>query len=73
MVNLIRHANNAIVEVLRTGSEMLREVEKGFRNTLSLRRDRKLRDFSLLVSLRKLPVLGVGEVSILINRFNNRF
>lgn len=37
MVKLIRHANKAIVEVLRPSSEVLREVEIGFRSILSRR------------------------------------
>ena len=72
MVYLIRHSNKAIVEVLRPGSEMLREVEKAFQNILTLRKDASSEIF-VTCFFEELPVLGVGEVSILINHFDNRF
>ena len=71
MVNLVRHTNSAIVDVLRPGSEMLREVEKGFQSILSLRKDEKLAIF-VTCFFEELPVLGVGEVYILTIRFHIR-
>jgi hypothetical protein len=72
MVNLIRYANEAIMEVLRPGSEILREVEKGFRSILSLRKEEGSEIF-ITCFFEELPVLGIDEIDIPTDSFDGGF
>lgn len=65
MVSILRRANKDIVDVLKPGSEILRLVEKGFRSILSLRQDEGSK-ISVVCFYEELPVIGVGEVRILV-------
>lgn len=61
IVSLLRRANSDMVGVLEPGSEMLREVEKGFHYILRLRSDAGS-EIPITCFYEELPVVGVGEV-----------
>ena len=61
MVGILRRANKDIVAVLDPGSEMLREVQKGFHIILRLRKDEGS-EISITCFFEELPVITVGEV-----------
>lgn len=61
MLRILRHANTDIVGVLDPGSEMLREVEKGFHIMLRQRKDRGSEIF-VTCFYEELPVTAIGEV-----------
>lgn len=61
MVGVLRQANKDIVGVLDPGSEMLREVQKGFHIILRLRKDEGS-EISITCFFEELPVITVGEV-----------
>ena len=68
MISIVRRANKDIVEVLEPGSEMLRLIEKGFHNILSLRKDEGSKIF-ITCFYEELPVVGIGEVRTQANSF----
>ena len=61
MINVLKRANEDIVEVLKPGSEMLRVVEKSFHNILRLRKEEGS-EISITCFYEELPVIGIGEV-----------
>ena len=61
MVSILRRANKDIVRVLDPGSEMLREVQKGFHIVLRRRKDERS-EISITCFFEELPVFTVGEV-----------
>lgn len=61
MVGILRRANKDIVGVLDPGSEMLREVQKGFHIILRLRKDEGS-EISITCFFEELPVIAIGEV-----------
>ena len=58
---MLRPANKDIVGVLDPGSEMLREVQKGFHTILRLRKDEGS-EISITCFYEELPVTSIGEV-----------
>ena len=61
MVDFLKSANKDIVGVLEPGSEMLREVEKGFHSILRLRKDEES-EIAITCFYEELRVKPVGEV-----------
>ena len=61
IINVLKRANEDIVEVLKPGSEMLRVVEKNFHNILRLRKEEGS-EISITCFYEELPIIGIGEV-----------
>lgn len=61
MVDLLNSANKDIVDVLEPGSEILREVERGFHSILRLRKDEES-EIAITCFYEELRVKAVGEV-----------
>lgn len=61
MLSVLKQSNKAILGALEPGSEMLREVEKGFHSILRLRKDEGS-EISITSFYEELPVIQIGEI-----------